>query len=162
MALYSWVHLAKPDGVSDVALNGMRFLTDRKRPVPEQALSRFIQEVAVDGIGGEVVLERFERTLKDAVGPDEIDFIGESGEVLEALGVMSQLVKHPKMRELVQKRETFKCIISYFDERRKAKPGPDPENMGWTEWELALYHFECVSVARKRNICSRANTQADN
>ncbi|VDC03325.1 unnamed protein product [Peniophora sp. CBMAI 1063] len=156
VSLYTWVHLHKPNGASDMALAGMRFLSDRRHPLPEHTLERFTQVAVIDGIGGDILLARFEDVLHEAFEPINLESLG-SGDVLEALGVMSQLVKHPRMRALVQKRETFRHIVAYMDKyvHSSEMPGARQRESAWTEWEMALFHFELITEDLKKAFASK-------
>ena len=114
----------------------------------------------MDAIGGETVLTRFQQDLEDAF-LDEYE--GDGGNALEALGVMSQLIRHSKMRILVQERETFRHIVEYLKRRIRSGEKHEAEELAakWTEWEMALFYFECVSrgLCETRNLILNGNGQ---
>ena len=146
VALYAWVHLYKPKGDgTDMPLAGMRCLFDRA-PLPERTVWRFTEEVVVDSIGCESVFARFECALRDAFEPGNIEFLG-SGDVAEPLNLLLLFLKHPEMRMLAQKRETFRYIVEYLDQLLQWHFRETPSNAKvakavWIEWEMSLQYFE--------------------
>ncbi|VDC03326.1 unnamed protein product [Peniophora sp. CBMAI 1063] len=130
VALYCWVHLSRPDGFSDMSLAGLRFIHGGDQPYyAPQMVERFAQEVVVDTLGGDSVLERFERTLIDCLDEERMDILIGSGEVVDALDFVTQLAKHHSgIRRLVHQQQSEK----------------DDADVVWMEWESALFFWQLM------------------
>lgn len=145
VSLLGWVRLRDFRFLDD----GLQFAFDPESPCPQEVLDRLVQDAVLNGVGTEAVFVSLEQTLQREFGFEPVWIVMHS-----LLWMMCQMMRHPGLRSLLCKHQTFKQVTEYCIRRTRSRESDadDGDLPRWNEW-LAGSTFLWY-VSRLGELCS--------